>query len=85
MQNATVCGMATIQVRDVSETTYETLRDRAASRDESLSEYLRNELDRLAARPTLEEMLERVATRAPVDGEPAAEILRRERHERGAT
>ena len=82
MHSAIVRVMATIQVRDVSQATYETLRERAASLGQSLSEYLRGELDQLAARPTLDEMLERVAAWTPVGGEPVAEIIRRERDER---
>jgi hypothetical protein len=49
----------------------------------SLSEYLRHELERLAAQPTMEEMLERVASREPVGGRSAATILGKERPRRG--
>ena len=75
--------MAIVQVRGVSEQTARRLKARAASEGKSLSEYLRDELERLAARPTLEEILDRVARLEPVaGGESAAEAIRREREAR---
>jgi hypothetical protein len=73
-----------IQVRDVSEEAHRRLKARAALAGMSLSEYLRVELERLASLPTLDEMLDRIGRRAPVDGIGAAEALRLEREERGA-
>ena len=78
--------MAVIQVRGVSDQAHKRLKDRAAREGKSLSEYLRIELERLAALPTLEEMLERVAARKPVDlGQPAAELIRQQREARDAS
>jgi plasmid stability protein len=72
-----------IQIRGVSDEAHRRLKARAALEGKSLSEYLRLELEHLAALPTIEEMIERVASREPVDlGEPAAEIIRREREAR---
>lgn len=75
--------MGMIQIRGVSEDAHRRLKARAALNGQSLSEYLRLELERLAEMPTMEEMIERVAGDEPVDlGESAADIIRREREAR---
>ena len=80
MHSGTMVPVAVIQVRGVSDRAHKRLKDRAAREGKSLSEYLRFELERLAAQPTLEEMLDRVAARKPVDlGQPTAEIIRQQR------
>lgn len=77
--------MPMIQVRGVSDGAHRRLKARAALKGQSLSEYLRLELEQLAALPTMEEMIERVAQDEPVDlGEPAADLVRREREARDA-
>jgi antitoxin FitA len=77
--------MPMIQIRGVSEDAHRRLKARAALEGKSLSEYLRLEVERLAALPTMEEMIERVGAREPVDlGEPAAEVIRSERRARDA-
>lgn len=72
--------MALVQVRDVSDTTVNTLKVRAAERGLTLAAYLREELDRLAARPTNAEIIERLARRdrrgGPTVAETVAEIRR---------
>jgi plasmid stability protein len=76
--------MPMIQIRDVSPEAHRRLKARAALEGKSLSEYLRLEVERLASLPTMQEMLERVGGREPVElGEPAADIIRRERERRG--
>jgi hypothetical protein len=55
-----------VQVRDVSEETHRKLKARAAEAGQSLSEFLRMELDKIALRPTQEEVLKRVRSRTPV-------------------
>ncbi len=74
--------MALVQVRGVSEGTHRRLKRRAASRGQSLSEYLRSELEELAERPTVEEMAKRIAKLEPVGGETGAEAVRAGREER---
>ncbi len=75
--------MAIVQVRGLPDETVRRLKARAASEGKSLSEYLRDELESLAARPTLEEILDRVARLEPVvGGESSAEAIRREREAR---
>lgn len=74
--------MSVIQIREVSDETSARLKHLAENESKSLSEYLRGELDRIASRPTLAEMLERVASRGPVRGRSAATMLRDERDRR---
>ena len=72
-----------IQIRDVPENVHRTLKARAAQRGTSLSEYLRSELERVAASPTPDELIARLATRKPVrTRETSAAALRKLRDER---
>lgn len=57
--------MPTVQSRDISERTLRRLKARAAEEGVSLSAYLARELDRIAERPTLAEMAERLRARTP--------------------
>ncbi|MGI8700842.1 MAG: FitA-like ribbon-helix-helix domain-containing protein [Nocardioidaceae bacterium] len=50
--------MATIQVREVPEESYEVLRRRARRAGQSMQAYLRDEIVALAARPTKREAVE---------------------------
>jgi len=52
-----------ITIRDVPEQVRDELATRAARERKSMQEYLRQELERLAARPSLETWLERVRER----------------------
>lgn len=52
-----------MQIRDVPEDTHRILKARAALAGVSLSEYLRAMLGRAAARPTPEELEQRIASR----------------------
>jgi antitoxin FitA len=56
-----------IQVRNVPADVHRTLCVRAAQAGMSLSEYILREITRIARRPTLSQVLERVAQREPVD------------------
>lgn len=62
--------MALVQVRDVSDLTLNSLKAQAAERGLTLTAFLRVELDRLAARPTNAEVVERLARRERT-GEPS--------------
>jgi len=55
-----------IQIRDVRNEVHRTLKARAAREGVSLSEYLRAELERVAASPTPDELLGRLRARKPV-------------------
>jgi plasmid stability protein len=69
-----------VQVRNVPDTLHRRLKARAAQLGQTLSDYLLEELERLAARPTREEMRARLHSRTPVTLKTsAAEIIRRAR------
>jgi hypothetical protein len=67
--------MALVQVRDVPEATLNALKARAAERGLTLTAYLRAELDKLAARPTNAELVERLAHRNRRGGPSASDIV----------
>ncbi len=66
-----------ITIRDVPPQVRDELASRAALAGKSMQEYLRGELERLAARPPVERLLERVRERKAAAGTriPAEEIL----------
>lgn len=67
-----------IQIRAVPDGVHRTLKVRAAQAGTSLSEYLRAELELIAARPTPEELRARLASREPVEvSERPADVIRR--------
>lgn len=69
-----------VQVRDVPDEVHRTLKSRAALEGRTLSELLRDELTRLAARPSRTEVLKRIGERRPVPlDEPSAATVRRMR------
>ena len=69
-----------VQIRNVPDTLHRKLKVRAADSGQTLSDYLLAELERLAARPTREEMLARIHGRRRVTlRTPAAAIIRQER------
>ena len=55
-----------VQIRNVPDTLHRKLKTRALDAGQTLSDYLLTELERLAARPTREEMLSRLHRRKPV-------------------
>lgn len=72
-----------IQIRNVPEAIHRKLKARAALAGMSLSDYLLAEVRRLAERPTLEELRQRLAARAASSPSPApAEAVREERDRR---
>lgn len=69
-----------IQIRNVPDSLHRKLKARAAGAGQSLSDYLLDEIGRIAALPTREDMLERIHRRSRVTlSVPAAEVIRRER------
>jgi plasmid stability protein len=72
-----------IQVRHVPDDVHRRLKTRAAASGVTLSDYLRLELDRIAERPSPEELRERLGNRSPVRTRLApARVLRQERDRR---
>ena len=72
-----------IQLRNVPDSLHRTLKAQAAMAGMSLSDYLLAEVRRLAERPTVAELRERLHSRSAVTGvAPAADAVRRERDSR---
>lgn len=70
----------TIQVRDVPDDVHRILTSRAAEERRSLSELVRAEIVEIARRPTMSEMLDRLASRPVVElPESSADALAGER------
>ena len=74
---AHACHMSKmVQVRNVPDALHRKLKARAAHSGQTLSAYLLAELERLAARPTREEMLARIHSRKRVTLKtPAAAVM----------
>lgn len=69
-----------VQIRNVPDRLHRTLKIRAASAGQTLSDYLLGELERVAARPTREEMLARLHGRKRATLKTrAAAVIREER------
>ena len=66
-----------VQIRNVADRVHSKLTTRAAREGMSLSGYFKKELERIAARPTMREWLERSRKRKPIPVKRiAAEVLR---------
>ena len=75
-----------IQVRNVPDKLHRELTRRARAGGETLTEYIERILEREVARPQSQELFARIARRPRVDlGEPASELIKRERAVREAT
>ena len=70
-----------VQIRNVPDTLHRKLKARAAHAGRSLSDYLLAELERLAARPTREDMLARVHSRRRVTLKTSAAALIRDQRD----
>ena len=67
-----------IQIRNVPDDLHRTLKVRAAKMGMTLSDYLLSEIERVAEKPTLQELMERLAQREPVElDEPPDVTIRR--------
>jgi plasmid stability protein len=72
-----------VQIRNLPDDLHRKLKSRAALSGMSLSDYLMAEIRQIAARPTMEEMRERLLKLPPVDlPESPADIIRAERDSR---
>jgi len=69
-----------IQIRDVPDDLHRRLKVRAAQMGMSLSDYLKRELVEVVETPTLDELLERIRQREPVELKtPIEDIIREDR------
>jgi plasmid stability protein len=74
-----------IQLRNVPDSLHRKLKARAALEGMSLSDYLLAEVRRAAERPSVAELRQRLAQRAPVNPDvPPAQAVREEREAREA-
>ena len=72
-----------IQVRHVPDSVHRKLKSRAALAGIPLSDYLLTELKRVAEKPTIQEMAERLGRREQVEpAESSAQAVRAEREKR---
>jgi plasmid stability protein len=72
-----------VQIRNVPDALHRRLKARAALEGMSLSDYLLAELRRVAERPSLAELRERLERRPPTDPSPSPEeAIRAERDSR---
>lgn len=76
--------MPHVQVRNVPEAVHDVLVRRAQASGQSLQQYLGSELARLAATPTLDEVLDQIETHATgeLSGREAVSALEAERDRR---
>lgn len=74
-------GMTTtIQIRHVPEELHRALKIRATQRGMTLSDYLLAEIEQVATKPTLGELMDRLAREERIElDEPPAAIIRRHR------
>ena len=69
-----------IQIRNVPDDLHRRLKVRAAQEGMTLSDYLLLEVEQIAEKPTLRELMERLKQREPVElDEPPEAIIRRMR------
>lgn len=67
-----------IQIRNVPDDLHRKLKDRAARSGMTLSDYLLSEIEPLADKPTLSELMDRIRSREPVElDEPPSATIRR--------
>lgn len=72
-----------IQIRHVPDVLHRRLKIRAAEADMTLSDFIKQELELMAARPTLAEIAARLSALEPVElAEPVVDILREARDAR---
>ena len=66
-----------MQIRDVPDKVHSTLKARAAREGMSLSDFIKRELGRTAARPSMQEWLEQTQQTKPIRADrSAAQVLR---------
>jgi len=72
-----------VQIRNMPDAVHRILKSRAATAGMSLSDYLLRELTKVAKRPTIEELIERMDKRQPVSVPiSSAELIREDRDAR---
>lgn len=81
--NYVFCMSTMIQIRNVPDSVHQRLKALAAMSGQSLSSFLLCEIERLAERPTLEELRARLRERSEVNPDvPIADMVREARETR---
>jgi len=72
-----------VQIRNMPDAIHRKVKSRAAQEGMSLSDYLLREIRKSAERPTMEELVERLASLPPIrTSKSSAEMVREAREER---
>ena len=71
-----------MQVRGVPDEVHRRLKSQAALAGQSLNEFLLTRMSDIARTPTVPELAQRIAERAPYVGPPSAAVIRSERDRR---
>lgn len=66
--------MATIQIRELPEETYETIRLRARAAGQSIQAYMRDQIVHMASRPTKDELWASVESALAAEDSPGATL-----------
>jgi antitoxin FitA len=75
-----------LQVRNIPERLHRELHKRAKNRGQTLTDYVREILEREVSRPPADEVFDRIENRSPVNLDiRVAELVKRERAEREAS
>jgi plasmid stability protein len=82
MHNATIAGMANVQIRGVPDDVHRRLKAQAALSGQSLNEFLLARMADIARVPTVPELAERIRERAPYAGPSSAALIRADRDRR---
>ncbi|MDQ3677789.1 MAG: hypothetical protein M3401_13485, partial [Actinomycetota bacterium] len=75
-------AMPNVQVRGVPDDVHRRLKSQAALAGQSLNEFLLARMSDIARLPTVPELAQRIAERAPYTGPSSAAVLREERDRR---
>ena len=70
-----------IQIRNVPDELHRTLKANAARLGMTLSDYLLSEIEQVAEKPTLSEMMERLRSREPAELDEPPEATIRQMHD----
>ena len=74
--------MANVQIRNVPDDVHRRLKVRAASRGQSLNDYLLDEITAFSTRPTIPELVAALRTKEPYTGPSSAQVIREDRDSR---
>lgn len=72
-----------VQIRNLPEAEHRKLKERAAAQGLTITDYVKRLIERELAKPSIQELYERLKTRTPAHLSPsAAEMIRQDRDDR---